>query len=1128
MEPNTGPDDVSADYMKQKAQSNDNNDVKFMEQFAAGIDVMGDSPTLLDVSPAPSDVPARPLPPPRPVRAQATDDLGSPAGPPERSTAGTIMKNMAEIVPQAVAGVDSAVHNALSFVDPLTNWLNENVADLSYDHDAPTTTTGALTRATAEFLTGFIPAMKGLKALGMTGSITTPMAAGAIADFVVRDPHEGRLADLWDKAGLPKNVLTDYLKSDPSDNEVEARFKNTMEGVIVGTAFDGVLQGARMIRAAKKVKGAQSIEKEALEAKYGAVDDKAFSIIGDPSKPIIETRVRRPHPVGEKIIGAIDEVGDTTDPRALIRLTPRKGKSAAVQSEDFEVYVNFTKIDEPDQVRFVIGKMAEKMKGQIDEARRGVMTEKEMEGLADDVGMTVPELLARRKGQPFNAEQAISARRLWAASGEKLLEAAKKANDKNSGPIDQFNFRKMMAVHAAIQAEVIGARTETARALRSWAIPVSGVERARAIDQLMGAMGGDTTSREMARRLAILAENGAHPSVYGKIAERSFAANSVDALRELFVNGLLSSPKTHVVNITSNSLVAIQSIYERAVAGGIRAGIGGDGTNPAEALAMSYGLIESVKDAWRLAAKSLKTGETGWALNKVDLNSPNALSAEGFKMSKETGMGRFVDFIGTVANVPTRLLGAEDEFFKTIGYRMELRALSLREATREGHKGMDLIKRVNEITNNPPDHIRIGAADAALYNTFTNETGVIGRKIMDLRNVDSPLNPAILVLPFVRTPINIARYAFERSPFAPLVGQWRDDIAAGGARADLALARMSTGTAIMLTAMDFADSGSVSGEGPKDTDIREAMIRQGWQPFSVKVGDRWYSYNRTDPFGMTMGLAASITEAIKGGEIDQNDVDEWHEVVAMAIAAVAQVSISKTYLQGFADLVEVATDPKRYTEGYTKDLIASFTPMVSLNSAVKNMVDPVQRETGTPWEAIQAKIAVLSERLPPRRNLWGEEIRAESGLGRVYDFVSPVASKPQKSEPIDREIVRLQDGPERITKKPMFAGVQVNLKHYPQVYNDYTRLAGNGLKHPTWNMGAKDYLNAVVGGDHAMSPAYKIMSDEGRRAFIRNTIQNYRQLAQQQIMADPKHKMFADEVNLLRSRAQDARMPVLE
>ena len=60
-----------------------------------------------------------------------------------------------------------------------------------------------------------------------------------------------------------------------------------------------------------------------------------------------------------------------------------------------------------------------------------------------------------------------------------------------------------------------------------------------------------------------------------------------------------------------------------------------------------------------------------------------------------------------------------------------------------------------------------------------------------------------------------------------------------------------------LTAMDLADKGLITGEGfrgGKDTGTQEAQERQGVMQYSIKVGDRWYSYNRADPFGMTMGV----------------------------------------------------------------------------------------------------------------------------------------------------------------------------------------------------------------------------------------------------------------------------------
>lgn len=1114
--------DLSSDYSAQSAERGNNVSVKQMEDWLATMQTGGAQPAAV---PDPLDPGAQRRQGGRvPARRPGTGPLGGPEV--EQSTAGKIVGNIGEAVPSAIQGVNEAVVNATPFLVPLADWLDNNVADTRIKYDPPGTTTGNIVKGASQFMTGFIPLMRSMKTLGATGTIGPAMTSGAIADFVTRSGAEGRLSDWWVKAGLQKNILTDYLSSKEGDTEVEGRFKNAVEGLGLGVMSEGVFLGARALRAMRGVSKAAIEEQALLEAKYGKLSDEDFNrLIGDPSKPTIETRVHRPPEAGKKIVQAAEDTNKFS-PRSVIRMR-RKGADG-VKEEDFDVFVNFNRIEEPDQVKFTIGKMAEAMKSQVDEARRGVITQAETAKLADDLGMTVPDLLSRRKGQPLNAEEALAARNLWAASGTRLLELAKKAASPNAGALDQYEFRKAMAVHAAIQSEVIGARTETARALASWRIEAKGrTEQLRAIDQTMTAMGGPEASKEIARRLAILAEHG-DPRAIGKFVERGWGAISADAIKEAWVNGLLANPMTHAVNTSSNLLVAFQQIYERAAAMGIRQFKGGEGVAPGEATAMAYGMVESLKDAFKLAAKALKTGETSLGFNKTDIR-PNAISPEAFRMSRETGAGRAVDFIGTAVRMPSRLLQSEDEFFKTIGYRMELRAQALRTASQEGHSGEGLAKRIEEIMQNPPEHIRINAADAAMYSTFTGEMGSFGKAMMKLRDIDHPLNPMVFVLPFVRTPVNIARYAFERTPFAPLVSQWRADIAAGGARADLALARMSTGTAIMTVAMDLADSGMITGAGPKneDKDVAEALQRQNIPPYSFKVGDRWYSYNRADPLGMTLGFAASIAEAVRKGEIDEDDVDEWNEVAAMSIAAVSQVTINKTYLEGFAKFVEVMTDPKRHTQQYVDDLVASFVPFTGLMSSIKNVNDPVQREVNSPADAVMARIATLSDKLPPRRDLWGRPLTRESGLGKMYDFIVPFASRQQVDSPIDRELVRLNSGPLRITKKTSFDGVRTNLKMWPDVYDTYVRLAGNDLKHPAFGLGAMDFLNQVVSGKHALSPAYKVLSDEGRKDFINNTIREYRGLAQQQILNDPKYRAFMMEHELLRQEQSQAQMPVL-
>jgi hypothetical protein len=1006
--------------------------------------------------------------------------------------------------------------------------------------DDPETPTGQLVKGVTQFVAGFIPALRATRALGLTqkagaaGTLAEAALAGSLADVAVFDEQEARLSNLIESFPALSNPVTAFLEADPDDGLAKAKFLQAVEGLGIGLAAEGLAAAVKFIKAGRAGRageaGADAGPAKAAEDALPEVDQRDFLLLGDPNEPLFRVAAKEPGPSTGS--GGAAKVARAEGETAEI--APGVGTEASLLREPDlfdeageEVFVNFSKIDAGDDVQAIIRDMADLMAPRIGAAQRGKISFRETEKLADDLGMGVKDLLARRKGVPFNAEEALAARRLWVASGEKLLEAAQKAAAPNAGAVDQFNFRRMMSIHHAVQAEVIGARTETARALNAWKIPAgSGAEQAKGIDQLMAAMGGPEASAEMARRLSILAAQGATPAELGRFAARGALARTADVIKEVWVNGLLSSPKTHVVNITSNTGVALQQILERKVGERIsRIMATTDGVAPGEATAMTYGLVESMKDAFRLGWQALRTGETGTALNKIDLPRRESVSAAAFNLDEAGAAGRVVDLLGNTFRVPGRLLGAEDEFFKTIGYRMELHASSLRQAVSEGLDGEALIARTRELAANPPENLRIRAADAALYNTFTNEPGRFGQAVMKLRAADQPMSPVPFVLPFVRTPINIARYAFERTPFAPLVKQWRDDVAAGGARRDLALARMATGSTVMLIALDLADSGQISGRGPPEPGQAEAMRRQGWQPYAFKFQGQWVSYNRLDPFGMTMGFAADIAESLKRGEIDEDEVDEWQEVVAMAVAAVGQVTINKTYLSGLAEFVDFMSHPDRYTAGYVNNFAGSFTPFTALSGAVATAVDPTLRQADTPLEAVSKRIFFLAGNLQPRRDLWGETIRLESGLGKTYDFFSPASARPIAESPIDREIVRLNADVRRIRRKTTFQGVDVNFRQWPEVYGAYQELAGNALKHPAWGRGARDLLDAVVAGKHPLSPIYRLSTegkDGGKASFIRKTIGDYRELAQAAIVADPKFAAFADHIR------QEQRQQLLE
>jgi hypothetical protein len=1042
--------------------------------------------------------------------------------------------------------------------DSLATWLEQNLGTLGIGDVGPEGTRNPGQRIAAwleQSQSGGLPKPRsvtsgvvqsiaqfavGAKAFG--GGTAGTVAAGGVAF----DPYEGNLANLIERVPSLKNPITDALSVGPEDSEGMARAKNAIatELTVLGVKgaqklAEGVWRGVQFIRASRSAgreptKAMSMVEQQ--KAQYGTVADEQIAL-GDPKAPLVSTEPTgfRTARIAKKLEKGATETGVPTDIAA-------KGLVKSGEAGGKEVYVNFARINTPEDVKKTIGQMADAFAPEVKEATRGVRTNEATKAAADSLGLKVGDVLSRRQGQLFNAEEALAARQLWAASAEKLTELAKKAADPNAGAVDLYNFRRMMSVHAALQAEVIGARTETARALQSWAIPAGGgIEKARAIQMLLDQSGGQEMSRGLAQRLATLADMKASPDAIAAFARKGWGATSWDIVQESFVNGLLWNPATHAANTSSNIITAFQQIYERAVAGKISKAlrrVPGEGVAGGEELAQTYGMMQSLRDALRAASKSLTTGESGAIPGKIDLPHEPALTARRIAVEigkdpaaaeafRQTGLGKAVDYLGFATRVPGRLLGAEDSFFKAVGYRMEVYAQSLRQATAEGLSGPALYERMAQLANNPSEGIRIAAVDAALYQTFTNAPGKWAEAAMKVRQ---NVPPSVLAMPFVRTPANLFRYSFERSPLAPFVAQWRADVAAGGARADIALARAATGSAILAVFADTAYDGAATGAGPSNQGEREALQRQGWQPYSVYIDGKWYQYNRGTSIGMMLSAVATMAELVRASDFSPEDYDELTEIIGGAGYAVTQSIVDQSFMQGAADLAAVAKDPKQFAPSYINNLLGAMVPLGSAQNTINRAIDPTAKEVMGPWSAIQQRLLGMKERLTPRRDLWGKAVEPQAVYGRTFDLTSPAKVSEPIDSPIDAEMTRLGVGVLRIAKKTSFAGVAINFRDYPEAYDEYVRLAGNELKSPGHNnMGAKDFLDSVVSGKSAYSELYqKLYSDgpEGMKAqYIKQTIHQYRQMAAQKILADPKFTVLAQLVKQKQAEAQQQKMP---
>ena len=412
-----------------------------------------------------------------------------------------------------------------------------------------------------------------------------------------------------------------------------------------------------------------------------------------------------------------------------------------------------------------------------------------------------------------------------------------------------------------------------------------------------------------------------------------------------------------------------------------------------------------------------------------------------------------------------------------------------------------MAEHIRQIVENPSDAIRNAALDDARYFTFTRPLGPFGAAIQQATNS----HPAAkLIMPFVRTPTNIVKFAGERTPFAIFSQNVRKELAKGGIARDQALAKMTMGSIIGTAVYSYALEGKITGGGPTHPAARQALYRTGWQPYSFKIGtqivdeqylkehplydgkigdavEKYYSYGRFEPIAMIFGITADMAEI--AGELDKEDAEKLPTMVASSIS---KNLVSKTWLEGLSSALEAVEDPDRYMDTFVRNMAGTIVPTGVAQYARSN--DPVLRETRTVLDRIRSRIPGYREDLEPRVNLWGDPIILEGGLGP--DMVSPIYTSTKKHDKVNDEIVRLEIAPSMPRRK--LAGVELSDKQY----TEYVRLTGQP---------AKDFLDRIVN-----SPSWDRLPDFEKRTLIKGVIDQSRETGAHIMRARYKEQLIIE------------------
>lgn len=600
-----------------------------------------------------------------------------------------------------------------------------------------------------------------------------------------------------------------------------------------------------------------------------------------------------------------------------------------------------------------------------------------------------------------------------------------------------------------------------------------------------------------------------------------------NVLSEGVVASMLSAPSTLAVNVIGNTFVKHQRFLQDAMQFAFGKVLrNGDAMRQREfKYLMNSQILSTFKDisaTGKLLKDWAKSGfkdetfdEAVLARYVQDQQFQHKYISSQYIRGMEKGntnsnFNTMINVLGRLARSPYKLIGAVDDYYKRNSFRSELvrtgsrLADSLKISDTEYNKFMDRFIKANTelhiLRNNghKPTSTFIKAnkqylgnkgtdglykyadeaRDHANYMTFQTElSGIIGKGV-DFLNSDGFLR---VLVPFKLTPINMLKMSVNTA-MTPLKTQIYKDIATGGLKRDIALAKLSYSATVLTSIGALVSSGHMTGTFKKEE--REAMASAGIPELSYKIGNTWYDYRQLEPLATIAGVMTDLyrlqhdTWLRKDEILDDNNFsnlpDEIGGILADTGLSIVNNIVNKTYAKSLSDTLDLISGNKNLVD-YSGNLISSAVPFSSLSNFIgREFGDGYKKESSEFSDKILSKYRLLLER------------DALDAYGRPIKEIEYTPLLTKRLEDIQgndgaKEVARLGINVHKMPKDISFEGITVKLN--PQEYWDMRRNLDTKFK-------LTDTLNSIVN-----SSSYKNAPDSARSEILSSTMNRVKLLA---------------------------------
>lgn len=1009
-----------------------------------------------------------------------------------------------------------------------------------------------------------------------TGAVAQAMGKGAITDFAAFSAHEDRFSDfLRDNAGL-SDPITEFLASDEDDTILEGKLKNAIEGLGLGVAADGLFYMVKSFKRAKKLElegkpeEAAQIMNEAAEKLDPETGELQLSLFDETTDPNLkhgdaERTATGPGAKGEDD-GTVsnrstDRSSDNVDSRSSGEVTAANAAArntevvdaapvntdALREALDYEVGLrrggsipdpnrvpegqlfNFGRMDSETEVLDVLNMATDSIVGNgIKDTTTFDAIEADALRWTSDFVDVDPEIVRsslsrqaadaeRQQGLVIASKQiALSLSREVENMAEKIAmgsasDAEKALFLKRQGQLVEIGANLKSVIRGAAQTTSAG-RIQTTDVVSGQQLAASDI--AQQITEI--AQNGNKDVDALARAIVTNKQAGGGNASLLRIAERgqkSIARKANEIINEVYINSILSGPKTHMINLLSNAMNATLLPFEKITGGLLR----GDVTTAREGLTQYHGLMLSLNDAMKATGQALRRGRNILDPEAAILEA-NGVDYRAIRSESENPVvNLMVNGLGELIRIPGRALMAGDEFFKQMNYRANLYARLSREASDMVKAGKlsqgqaqkfvtDRMTTAFDKHGGARSKLDLEYAREATFTQALRTDSPLGSFARGVQNATNKYPPLKLILPFVRTPANILKAGLQRTPvLRRLSKSIQEDLASGdAARVAAAQGKLNTGVMLYSSAAMLALNGQITGSGPTDPAQRALLMETGWRPYSYKRtrsdgGTEYVEYRRLEPFAMIFGTVADVID-ISG---QASDMDTQEMASAVAIAFSNNVA-SKTFLQGIVDAVEAFSDPERYMDRFMLNYASAMVPHSAFWREIRKGTDPVMRDVRNLKDAVKNTVPGYSKDIPARRSWitgqpvtypkgWGDE--AFTPVGEAVAAANPIIAGDHKADPVLDELASIEFGFSAPTRK--LNGVELDETQYSRLLE----------LHGTIRLGRytmKERLDALFQTERYQryGDDYSDPSVDPRIKLVRQVISKYREAARRELQKE--------------------------